>query len=173
MIRGFGKRIPDIARTAYVDPQSVVIGDVTIGEHSSVWPCAVLRGDGHSIRVGTRTSIQDGCLLHVQLGEYSLAVGDNVTVGHGAILHGCTVESDCLIGMGSVVLNGAKIGMGSIVAAGTLVPEGVEIPPGSLVMGVPGKIRRTVTDAERRHIANSAEHYVGFKDAFKAEAYSE
>jgi carbonic anhydrase/acetyltransferase-like protein (isoleucine patch superfamily) len=171
MIRSFGNRKPEIARTAYVDPQSVVIGDVTIGEDSSVWPCAVLRGDCHSIRIGARTSIQDGSVLHVQSGEHPLAVGDNVTVGHGVILHGCTVESDCLIGMGSIILNGARIGSGSIIAAGTLIPERTEIPPGSLVMGVPGKIRRAVSEAERQRITFSAEHYVGFKDAFKAENY--
>jgi carbonic anhydrase/acetyltransferase-like protein (isoleucine patch superfamily) len=173
MTRSFGGREPEIARTAYVDPQSVVIGDVTIGEDSSVWPCAVLRGDCHSIRIGARTSIQDGSLLHVQAGASPLSVGDNVTVGHGVILHGCTIESDCLIGMGSIVLNGAKIGSGSIIAAGTLIPERVEIPPASLVMGVPGKVRRAVSDEERQHIALSAEHYVGFKDSFKAENYRE
>jgi len=125
----------------------------------------------NSIRIGARTSIQDCCVLHGQSDEYALTVGDNVTVGHGVILHGCTVESDCLIGMGSILLNGAKIGSGSIIAAGTLIPERIEVPPGSLVMGVPGKVRRAVTDAERQHIALSAEHYVGFKDAFKAENY--
>jgi carbonic anhydrase/acetyltransferase-like protein (isoleucine patch superfamily) len=171
MIRAFHGRSPQIAASAYVDPQAVVIGDVTIGEDSSVWPCAVLRGDYNSIRIGARTSIQDNCVLHVQDEEYSLSVGDNVTVGHGVILHGCTVESDCLIGMGSILINGAKIGSGSIVAAGTLIPERMEVPPGSLVMGVPGKVRRAVTDAERRHIGLSAEHYVGFKDAFRAENY--
>jgi carbonic anhydrase/acetyltransferase-like protein (isoleucine patch superfamily) len=169
MIRSFGKHRPKIAPSAYVDPQAVVIGDVTLGEDSSVWPCAVLRGDCHSIRVGACSSIQDGCLLHVQSGQHALTVGDRVTVGHGAILHGCTIESDCLIGMGSIVLNGARIGAGTMVAAGTLIPERAEIPPGSLVMGVPGKIRRTVSDPEREQIARSAEHYVGFKNAFRAQ----
>jgi gamma-carbonic anhydrase len=173
MIRSFGKHTPDIAPSAYIDPQSVVIGQVMIGEASSVWPCAVLRGDCHSIRIGARTSIQDGCVLHVQSDQYALVVGDNVTVGHGVIQHCCTVESNCLIGMGSIVLNGAKIGSGSIVAAGTLILERAEIPPGSLVMGAPGKIRRAVTEEEIRHIALSALHYVGFKDAFKAEKYSD
>jgi gamma-carbonic anhydrase len=169
MIRSFGNQTPKIAPSAYLDPQAVVIGDVTIGEDASVWPCAVLRGDGHAIRIGARTSIQDGCVLHVQSGEYPLTVGDNVTVGHGVILHGCSVESGCLIGMGSIILNGAKVGTGSIIAAGSLIPERAEIPSGSLVMGVPGKIRRAVTEQERRQIAESAEHYVGWKDRFKAE----
>ncbi len=171
MIRSFQGRAPKIAASAYVDPQAVVIGDVAIGEDSSVWPCAAVRGDYNLIRIGARTSIQDGCVLHVQDSEFSLSVGDRVTVGHGVILHGCAVESDCLIGIGSILLNGSKIGAGSIVAAGTLITEGMEVPPGSLVMGAPGKIRRAVTEAERERIAVSAEHYVGFKDAFRAENY--
>jgi len=174
MIRSFQGRTPRIAAGVYVDPQALVIGDVTIGEDSSIWPCAVLRGDCHSIRIGARTSIQDGCVLHVQSGEvsYSLTVGDDVTVGHGVILHGSTVESGCLIGMGSILLNGSKIGSGSIIAAGTLVPERMEVPPGSLVMGAPGKVRRAVTEAERARIRMSSEHYVGFKNSFLAEKYS-
>ena len=171
MIRSFQGRSPQISASAYVDPQAVIIGDVTIGEDSSIWPCAVLRGDYHSIRIGARTSIQDGCVLHIQGENFSISVGDGVTVGHGVILHGCTVESNCLIGMGAILLNGSKIGTGSIVAAGTLIPEGMEILPGSLVMGVPGKARRVVTDAERIQIAVSAEHYVNFKNAFLAENY--
>jgi len=171
MIRSFQGRSPQISASAYVDPQAVIIGDVTIGEDSSIWPCAVLRGDYHSIRIGARTSIQDGCVLHIQGENFSISVGDGVTVGHGVILHGCTVESNCLIGMGAILLNGSKIGTASIVAAGTLIPEGMEILPGSLVMGVPGKVRRAVTDAERAQIATSAEHYVGFKNAFMVENY--
>ncbi|HXX43194.1 MAG TPA: gamma carbonic anhydrase family protein [Candidatus Acidoferrales bacterium] len=171
MIRSFQGRMPQTAPSAYVDPQAVVIGNVSIGEDSSIWPCAVLRGDYHSIRIGVRTSIQDGCVLHIQGERFSISVGDDVTVGHGVILHGCTVESNCLIGMGAILLNGSRIGMGSIVAAGTLIPEGMEVPPGSLVMGVPGKVRRSVTQAERAQIAASAEHYVGFKNAFLAENY--
>ena len=171
MIRSFQGRSPQISASAYVDPQAVIIGDVTIGEDSSIWPCAVLRGDYHSIRIGARTSIQDGCVLHIQGENFSISVGDGVTVGHGVILHGCTVESNCLIGMGAILLNGSKIGTGSIVAAGTLIPEGMEIPPASLVMGVPGKVRRAVMEAERAQITTSAEHYVGFKNAFLAENY--
>jgi len=169
LIRSHGGRTPQVAASAYVDPQATVIGDVVIGEDSSVWPCAVARGDCYSIRIGARTSIQDGSVLHVQENEFPLSIGDNVTVGHGVILHGCTVESDCLIGMGSILLNGSKVGSGSIIAAGTLVPPGAEIPPGSMVMGSPGKVRRPVTEAERRIIAVAAEHYVGFKDEYKAE----
>jgi gamma-carbonic anhydrase len=170
MIRSFQHRLPQIAPSVYVDPQAVVIGDVAIGEDSSVWPCAVVRGDYHSIRIGARTSIQDGCVLHIEGERYPLSVGDGVTVGHRVILHGCTVESNCLIGMGAIVLNGSRIGSGSIVAAGTVIPERMEVPPGSLVMGVPGKVRRAVTEAERARIARSSEHYVGFKNAFVAES---
>jgi gamma-carbonic anhydrase len=169
MIRTFRGHAPQIAASAYVDPQAVVIGEVTIGEDASVWPCAVLRGDYHSIRIGARTSIQDNSVLHIQGESYPLSVGDSVTVGHGVILHGCNVESNCLIGMGAILLNGSKIGTHSIIAAGTLIPEGMQVPPGSLVMGVPGKVRRAVTEAERARIATSADHYVEFKNAFKAE----
>jgi len=171
MIRSFQGHAPQIAASAYVDPQAVVIGNVTVGEDSSIWPCAVLRGDYHSIRIGARTSIQDNCVIHIQGEEYSASVGDNVTVGHGVILHGTTVESSCLIGMGAILLNGSRIGTGSIVAAGTLIPEGMVVSPGSLVMGVPGKVRRAITEAERAGIAVSAQHYVEFKNAFLAENY--
>jgi gamma-carbonic anhydrase len=173
MIRSFGGKMPQIAASAYIDPQAVVIGDVSIGEDSSLWPCVVARGDCHWIRVGARTSIQDACVLHVQRGKYPLTVGDDITVGHGVILHGCTVESSCLIGMGSIILNGAIIGAGSIVAAGTLIAERTVVPPGSMFMGVPGKLRRPVTDAEREMIAASALRYVGYKNSFKAENYSD
>ena len=169
MLRTHRGKAPQIAPSAYVDPQAVVIGDVVIGEDSSVWPCAVVRGDYNTIRIGARTSIQDGCVLHIESGEYGLFIGDNVTVGHNVILHGCTVESNCLIGMGSIVLNGAKIGTGCIIGAGTLITERVEIPPGSLVLGSPGKVRRAITEAEREHIAVSAQHYVGFAAEHKAE----
>lgn len=171
MIRRFQGHVPQIAASAYVDPQAVVIGNVAIAEDASIWPCAVLRGDYHPIRIGARTSIQDGCVLHVQSEEYSVTVGDRVTVGHGVILHGCTVESHCLIGMGSILLNGSRIGSGSIVAAGSLITERMQVPPGSLVMGSPAKIRRALVDDERAQIALSADRYVEFKNAFKAERY--
>jgi carbonic anhydrase/acetyltransferase-like protein (isoleucine patch superfamily) len=171
MIRTFRGRTPQIASSAYVDPQAIVIGDVVIGEESSVWPCAVLRADYNSIRIGARSSVQDNSVFHIEGGQYALTVGSNVTIGHRVILHGCTVESDCLIGMGSILLNGCKIGAGSLIAAGTLITEGTEIPPGSLVMGAPGKIRRLVNDAERQFIARSADHYVTFTRDFRAENY--
>ena len=159
-----------MAASAYVDPQAVVIGDVTIGEDSSVWPCVVIRGDVNWIRIGARTNIQDGSVCHVMRDEWPLVLGDNVTIGHGAVLHGCTIESRCLVGMGAIILNGAKIGTGSIVAAGTLVPEGTIVPPGSLFMGHPGKFRRPLTQQDQDSIDAYAARYVEYAATYKNEA---
>ncbi len=172
MIREYRGRMPQIAATAYVDPAAVVIGDVTLGDHASVWPCAVIRGDVHWIRIGARTSIQDGSVLHVMRNEHPLAIGDGVTVGHGVVLHGCTIESRCLIGMGSIILNGARIGAGSIIAAGTLVPEGTVVAPGSLFMGHPGKFRRALTAADQETIDAYATRYVEYKETYMAQVAS-
>jgi carbonic anhydrase/acetyltransferase-like protein (isoleucine patch superfamily) len=169
MIRSYRGRLPQIAASAYIDPDAVVIGDVSIGELSSVWPCVVIRGDVNWIRIGARTNIQDGSVLHVMRDTHPLQLGDAVTIGHGVILHGCTIESRVLIGMGSVLLNGAKIGEGSIVAAGTLVPEGTIVPPGSLFMGHPGKFRRSLTHEDQASIDAYAARYVEYSDAYKAE----
>ena len=169
MIRSFRGRMPKIPASAYIDPEAVIIGDVVIGEQSSVWPCVVIRGDVNWIRIGSRTNIQDGSVLHVMRDEHPLILGDNVTVGHGVVLHGCTIESRCLVGMGSIILNGAKIGAGTIVAAGTLVPEGTEVPPGSLFMGHPGKFRRALTAADLQSIDNYAQRYVEYKETYRAE----
>jgi gamma-carbonic anhydrase len=169
MIRSHRGRMPQIAESAYIDPQAVVIGDVTIGEFSSVWPCTVIRGDVHWIRIGNRTNIQDGCVLHVMKDTHPLILGDAVTIGHGVVLHGCTIESRVLIGMGSVLLNGAHVGEGSIIAAGTLVPEGTVVPPGSLFMGHPGKFRRTLTPEDLASIDAYAARYVEYMETYKAE----
>ncbi|MFZ0640488.1 MAG: gamma carbonic anhydrase family protein [Candidatus Acidiferrales bacterium] len=170
MIRAYRGRTPQVAASAYIDEAATLIGDIQIGEDSSVWPGVVIRGDVHYIRIGARTNIQDGSVLHVMRDEHPLILGDNVTIGHGVILHGCTIESRCLIGMGSIILNGAKIGAGSIVAAGTLVTEGAIVPPGSLFMGHPGKLRRTLTDADQRSVDDYASRYVSYKDSYIAEA---
>ena len=170
MIRTYLGHAPQIAATAYIDPQAVVIGDVVIGEHSSVWPCAVLRGDVNFMRIGARTNIQDGSILHVMRDTNPLILGDNVTVGHAVVLHGCTIESRCLIGMGSIILNGAKIGAGSIIAAGTLVPERTIVAPGSLFMGQPGKLRRAITPEDLESIDRYAQRYVEYKDTYKSES---
>ena len=172
MIRTYRGHVPQIAATAYVDPQAVVIGDVVIGEHSSVWPCTVIRGDVHSIRIGARCSIQDGSVLHVQTDEWELTIGDNVTVGHNVILHGCTIGSRCLIGMGSIILNGAKVGEGSIIGAGALIPERMEVPAGSVVMGQPGKVRRQTTPADLDAIDRNAARYVEYAGLHKKEVAS-
>ncbi|HEX2777813.1 MAG TPA: gamma carbonic anhydrase family protein [Candidatus Acidoferrales bacterium] len=170
MIRTYLGHAPQIAASAYIDPQAVVIGDVVIGEHSSVWPCAVLRGDVNFMRIGARTNIQDGSILHVMRDTNPLILGDNVTVGHAVVLHGCTIESRCLIGMGSIILNGAKIGAGSIIAAGTLVPERTIVAPGSLFMGQPGKLRRALTPEDLESIDRYAERYVEYKETYKSES---
>ncbi|MGH9818017.1 MAG: gamma carbonic anhydrase family protein [Candidatus Acidiferrales bacterium] len=173
MIRSYKGRRPQVAASAYVDAQATVIGDVVIGEHSSVWPAVVIRGDVNWIRIGARTNVQDGSVLHVMRDEWPLLLGDSVTVGHGCVLHGCTIESRCLIGMGSIVLNGAKIGAGSIIAAGTLVPERTEVPPGSLYMGHPGKFRRALTLEDQQAIDEYAARYVEYLAAYKREVASD
>jgi carbonic anhydrase/acetyltransferase-like protein (isoleucine patch superfamily) len=169
MIRSFRGRTPKIPASAYIDPEAVIIGDVTIGEQTSVWPCVVIRGDINWIRIGARSNIQDGSMLHVMKDTHPLVLGDEVTVGHGAILHGCTIESSVLIGMGAVLLNGVKIGTGSIVAAGTLIPEGTIVPPGSLFMGHPGKFRRALTPEDQVGIGLYAARYVEYSEAYKVE----
>src|SRR5260370_14849821 len=138
-IRPYRGKHPQIAASAYIDPAAVIIGPVVIGEDCGVWPCAVIRGDVHYIRIVARTNIQDGSVLHVMRDELPLILGDDATIGHSVTLHGCTIESRCLIGMGAVILNGVTVGAGSIVAAGTLITERTVIPAGSLVMGSPGK----------------------------------
>jgi carbonic anhydrase/acetyltransferase-like protein (isoleucine patch superfamily) len=170
LIRSYRSHWPQIAPSAYIDPATVIIGNVTIGERSSVWPGVVIRGDVHWIRIGSRTNIQDGSVLHVMKDTHPLVLGDEVTVGHGAILHGCTIESRVLIGMGSILLNGVKIGTGSIIAAGTLVPEGTVVPPGSLFMGHPGKFRRALTDEDQESIKAYAARYIEYSETYKADA---
>lgn len=169
-IRPYKGRFPEIAASAYIDPAAVVIGDVVIGEESSLWPMTVVRGDVHSIRIGRRTNIQDGSVLHVMKDQYPLVLGDEVTVGHSVTLHGCTVHSHVLIGMGCIILNGAVIGEHSIIAAGSLITERTVIPAGSLVMGSPGKVKRELTEADRVSIGKYAERYAGYREVYRAEA---
>jgi gamma-carbonic anhydrase len=164
MIRSFKGVVPTIAPSAYIDDSAQVIGDVHIGDASSVWMNAVVRGDVNHIRIGRRTNIQDGAIVHVMREpSHPTRLGDEITVGHGAVVHGCTIEDMCLIGMGAILLNGACVGHGSIVAAGTLLPEGCVIPPRSLVMGSPGRVRRVITDDEYAFIRQSAENYVRYR----------
>jgi carbonic anhydrase/acetyltransferase-like protein (isoleucine patch superfamily) len=169
MIRAYRGKRPEIDASAYIDPAAVIIGDVVIGADSSVWPCAVIRGDVHHIRIGARTNIQDGCVLHVMRDEYPLILGDDVTVGHSVTLHGCTIASRCLIGIRAIVLNGVTVGTGSIVAAGTLLLERTEIAPGSLVAGHPGKVKRMLTPIDQAMIGDYAQRYVEYKNIYREE----
>jgi len=170
MIRPYRGKRPEIAASAYIDPAAVIIGDVVIGEDSSVWPCAVIRGDVHHIRIGARTNIQDGCVLHVMRDEYPLILGDDITVGHSVTLHGCNIASRCLIGIRATLLNGVTIGAGSIVAAGTLVTHRTIIPPGSLVVGHPGKVKRILTAIDQATIDAYAARYVEYKNVYREES---
>ena len=145
--------------SAFLARGVVVLGDVRIGPEASLWYQTVVRGDTEAIRIGASTNIQDLSMVHADPGV-PCVVGQRVSVGHRVILHGCTVEDDCLIGMGAVVLNGARIGAGSLVGAGTLIREGMEVPPGSLVVGVPGRVVRPVDEAMRARIEHTWRHYV-------------
>ena len=159
---------PRIDPTAFIAPGAVVLGDVTLGPRSSVWYQAVLRGDMAPIVIGAETNIQDGTIVHVDEGKPA-TIGARVGVGHRVILHGCTVEDECLIGMGSVLLNGVVIGTGSVVAAGAVLPEGMVVPPGSMVMGMPGKVRRSLTPEEDASITGYADNYARYRLDFQAE----
>jgi carbonic anhydrase/acetyltransferase-like protein (isoleucine patch superfamily) len=168
-IRAYRGKRPKIAATAWIDPSAVIIGDVEIGEDASIWPVTVVRGDVNYIRIGARTNVQDGSVLHVMRDEYPLILGDDITIGHSVTLHGCAIESRCLIGMGAMILNGAKVGAGSIVAAGALIVERTVIPPGSLVMGSPGKVKRALTAIDQASIDRYAQRYVEYKNIYREE----
>ncbi len=169
MIRSYKGISPTIPSSCYVDESAQVIGDVVLGEQASVWMNAVLRGDVHSIRVGAYSNIQDCSVLHGMKEQYGVFLGEYVTVGHNVTLHGCTIEDRCLIGMGSIILNGARIGAGSIIAAGTLIPEKTIVEAGSLWMGSPGKFRRKLEEKDRESILRYANNYLGYKDTYLAE----
>ncbi|AOP48408.1 gamma carbonic anhydrase family protein [Streptomyces lydicus] len=154
-----GGKHPRIDQQAFTAPTSVVLGEVTLAAGASVWYHAVLRADCGPIVLGADSNIQDNCTVHVDPG-FPVTVGERVSVGHNAVLHGCTVEDDVLIGMGATVLNGARIGAGSLIAAQALVPQGMEVPPGSLVAGVPAKVKRALTDEERELIKVNAAMYL-------------
>jgi carbonic anhydrase/acetyltransferase-like protein (isoleucine patch superfamily) len=164
---------PIFGRDVFLAPSATVIGDVKTGDDASFWFGVVARGDVNWIRIGSGTNIQDGGKLHVTTDRFPLAIGDRVSVGHGAIVHGCTIGDDCLIGIGATVLDGATIGNGSIVAAGALVPEGATIPDGHLVLGIPAKIVRPVTEEERERILHTAERYVELKNAYLNKIFRE
>ena len=163
MIRPFKGATPAVDPSAYVDQSAQVIGDVVIGPESSVWMNAVVRGDVNHIRIGRRTNIQDLTMVHVMRETHPTIVGDEVTVGHSAVVHGTTIEDRVLIGMAAVLLNGVHVGHDTIVAAGTLLTEGTRVPPRSLVMGRPGKVMRELSDEEVAEIRWYADNYVRYR----------
>jgi len=169
MIRSYQGRLPRIQATCYIDQSAQVLGDVELGENSSVWMNAVLRGDVNSIRVGANSNVQDCAVLHGQRNLYSVNVGDWVTIGHNATVHGCTVDDACLIGMGVTILNDCRIGEGSIIAAGCVLPEHTVVPPRTLWAGVPGKLRRQLGDADRKLILEYAQNYLDYTAIYLAE----
>jgi carbonic anhydrase/acetyltransferase-like protein (isoleucine patch superfamily) len=161
----FGGHLPRVDDSAFVADDATLVGRATIGAEASVWYGAVIRADGDAITLGARSNIQDGCVLHADPG-FPLSVGTGVSVGHRAVLHGCTIEDDVLVGMGAVVLNGAVVGSGSLVAAGAVILEGTVIPPGSLVAGVPGKVRRELGEDELAGVRLNADGYVALSRAY-------
>jgi carbonic anhydrase/acetyltransferase-like protein (isoleucine patch superfamily) len=163
MLRSYKGVLPRVAPDAYVDESAQVIGDVEIGPESSVWMHAVIRGDVNRIRIGRRTNIQDGTIVHVMRDTHPTTIRDEVTIGHGAIVHGCTIADRVLVGMGAILLNGVDVGSDTIVAAGSLLTEGTVVTPRSLVMGSPGKVRRPLTDEEVASIRRYAENYVRYR----------
>ncbi|MBI3268597.1 MAG: gamma carbonic anhydrase family protein [Planctomycetes bacterium] len=160
-------KTPKLHPSVFVADGAQLIGDVELGEDASVWFNVVLRGDVHHIRIGARTNIQDGSIVHVRKDTWPTLLGDDVTVGHGVNLHGCRVRDRCLIGIGAILLDDAEIASDSIVAAGALVPEGFSCPPRSLVMGFPAKVKRPLTDDEVRGILQSSKNYVAYVRSYR------
>jgi carbonic anhydrase/acetyltransferase-like protein (isoleucine patch superfamily) len=166
MIRSYLTHKPEIHSTCYIDISAQILGDVVIGERSSVWMNAVLRGDVNSIRVGACSNVQDCAVLHGQRNLYAVSVGDWVTIGHNATVHGCVVGDNCVIGMGATILNDARIGEGCIIAAGSVVPEHTVVPPRTLWAGVPAKLRRELNDKDRALIREYAQNYLDYVEVY-------
>jgi len=169
MIRSYQGRLPLIPASCYVDGSAQLIGDVTLGERSSVWMNAVLRGDVNSIRVGANSNVQDCAVLHGQRNLYPVIVGDWVTIGHNATVHGCVIEDEVVIGMGATILNNSRIGAGSIIAAGAVVPEHTVVPPRTLWAGVPAKMRRELGERDRALIREYAQNYLDYVEIYRKE----
>lgn len=169
MIRSYQGVTPVVPASCYVDPSAQVIGDVVLGEQASIWMNAVVRGDVNSIRIGAKSNVQDCAVLHGMRNLFPVIIGEMVTIGHNATVHGCIVEDAVLIGIGAVVLNKARIGEGSIIAAGAVIPEQMIVPPNSLVAGVPGKIRRKLGDDDRKTILKYAQNYLDYTAIYLAE----
>jgi carbonic anhydrase/acetyltransferase-like protein (isoleucine patch superfamily) len=168
ILRGHAGKKPVLGKGVFVAENAAIIGDVVIGDESSIWYATTVRGDVMPIRIGARTSIQDNTVIHVTSDYAGTDIGDDCTIGHSAIIHACTVESFCLIGMGAILLDGARIGTGSLVGAGALVTPGTNIPPGSLVIGSPAKVKRPLNEKEREQIRYGAAHYVELARAYIA-----
>ena len=160
MIKKFQNKQPQLGEDVYVSENAMVIGDVTLGDEVNIWFGAVLRGDMHYIKIGNRTNIQDNSVVHVTTRVSPTNIGSGVTVGHGAIIHGCTIEDDCLIGMGAILMDDAVIGAGSLIGAGALIPPNMKIPQNSLVVGSPGKVIRQITEVEREMILERPQEYI-------------
>jgi len=162
MIRTFQGIKPTVPQSCFVEDTAVVIGDVVMGEDCSVWFNAVIRGDVNYIRIGDRTNVQDLCMLHVTHDTHPLIIGNDVTIGHNVVLHGCTIKDRVLVGMGAIIMDGAVMGEDSVVGAGALVVEGTVVPPKSVILGSPARVRRSTTDKELAWIKESAENYVKY-----------
>ncbi len=169
MVRSYQGITPQIHESCYVDVSAQIIGDVVLGERSSIWMNAVVRGDVHAIRIGANSNVQDCSVLHGMRHKYPVTIGDWVTVGHNVTLHGCTIGNRCLIGMGSIILNNAHIGEGSIIAAGAVIPENMIVEPYSLVTGIPGKFKKKLTDQDQQMILRYAQNYLDYTEIYKRE----
>jgi carbonic anhydrase/acetyltransferase-like protein (isoleucine patch superfamily) len=169
MIRSYQGKLPVVPSSCYVDESAQLIGDVELGEHASVWMNAVVRGDVHSIRIGAGSNVQDCAVLHGMRELYPVVIGARCTIGHNATVHGCILEDEVLVGMGATILNNVRIGAGSIIAAGAVIPEHTVIPPNSLVAGVPGKVRRTLGEADRALILKYAQNYLDYTKIYLEE----
>lgn len=166
IVRGYERKQPKIGERVFIADTAAVIGDVDLGDDCSIWYSAVVRGDVNSIRIGARTNIQDNCTLHVTVRTHPVSIAEEVTIGHGVVAHGCTIERRALIGMGSRVLDGAVIGELALVGAGALVPEGMRVPARTLVVGVPARVKRPLTDEEIAKLEQSWKNYVGYKNEY-------
>lgn len=169
MLRSHCGHRPVLGADVYVDRSAQVIGKVTLGDRASVWMNAVLRGDVHTITVGRESNIQDGAVVHGMKNLHPVVIGERCTIGHNATVHGCTLEDEVLVGMGATILNGARIGTQSIIAAGALIPEGMQIPPRSLVAGLPGRVRRALTEEDIAAIRRYACNYLEYAREYRAD----